>query len=380
MSENSYTSMFLYDKVINMSRKNPLQQTWGKFSFSSSMVLVLLLALGIALKYISTDQNGFWWNIVDTIASGCLTASLIDIILRFSSERQYIEDGISIILKHIDKQNNSLVISSKMLGWNRDVSAKSLINAQLSKDEIERSISSFSESLNQYVDFCTDSAVFIQKYKRDVRLSKGKIDGCIQVMTETDLIILNLSEQPYIFTSNPQFRNGTVSGDTFEVLDVEVNGQKITDRLQNAIAQEPLVPGYRHAEFSIGKGYQIPISSKTACHIYMKTSYQISPSMFYQAKCFDLPCKSFELTAALDESLMHGSREYIIRWSLYRSEIKLFGKTNMNGENVTYNDNSFLHITNIEWMKPGNGYALTLSEKLCESNIRSSSQQYSLVH
>lgn len=349
-----------------------------KLWFHPNFVLFLLLVIGIGGSYLSQYKIGFWWSILRIVSSGCITTSLIDIVLRFSSERQYIENSTNIILDEIVAQHNSLVLATRMLRWKNTISNRSLANAKISHEEIGEAVSGFSKNLNNYLNYCSNSSAFFHYFKREVHLGQGKIAGCICVETTTELKIVNLSEDVYPYTINPQFRKGTISGDTFEISYMEVNGKDMTSSAQDAVSHGVLVPGYRSAEFVIGKDYSIEISAQAACRIIYTTSYQISLPMFFQAKCFTIPCRFFDLIATFENDFPYDNHNYTFRWSLYRSKPYAPDGSNMDGENITYKDNSFLHITNVEWMKPGNGYTLTVGELPSVDTSPSTPQTYSM--
>lgn len=349
-----------------------------KFWFQLNFVLFLLLVIGVGGSYFSQYRTGFWWSILRIISSGCITASLIDIVLRFSSEQQYIENSTNIILDEIVAQHNSLVLATRMLRWKDTISNKSLVNAKMSREEIDEAVSGFSKNLNNYLNYCSNFSIFFHSFVREVHLGRGESAGHIRVETTTDLKIVNLSEDAYSYTINPQFRKGTISGDTFKILKMEVNDKDITASAQDTVSRGVLVPGYRSAEFVIGKDYSVEISAHAACHIIYTTSYQISLPMFFQAKCFSIPCRSFDLIATFEDDFPYDNHNYTFRWSLYRSKSYGPAGSDMDGESITYRDNSFLHIAKVEWMKPGNGYTLTVGEFPSVDASLSTPQAYSM--
>lgn len=154
----------------------------------------------------------------------------------------------------------------------------------------------------------TNSLVFYRSYIRQIKLSASDIQGQVRVVTATESIIVNLSDQEYIETYSSQFLRNAGGYDTFQEK-FEVNGQPVANTHIEAPAYAALgTPYVNH------NGPNITIPAHSSAKIVYETTYDIAPERFFQSKVLTISSDYYVIDANLDSSFVRSfGNNYIFR-------------------------------------------------------------------
>ena len=203
----------------------------------------------------------------------------------------------------------------------------------------------------------TNSLVFYRSYIRQIKLSASDTQGQVRVVTATESIIVNLSDQEYIETYSSQFLRNAGGYDTFQEK-FEVNGQPVANTHIEAPAYAALgTPYINH------NGPNITIPAHSSAKIVYETTSDIDPERFFQSKVLTISSDYYVIDANLDSSFVRSfGNNYI-----FRSQFIPPDPHNLRNRVVPHNqlieseDKQHIHYERSMGFPAGGGYVITLS-------------------
>lgn len=337
-------------------------------NFKGKFVLVLLFVVGILIKVwiYYLPLSPFWSDIIDVLGNSFLTAGILDIFLSFSNLKDILIRSNKLqteeMHKYVDKRYNKSFFTARIahsaiiLASDENIVEKS----GAKKENLQSELEHYSAVLENYVDICTDPLVYISEFRRNVILRKGEKDGFVKVHTTTDITYVNLTDAPYDAVENPQFFRFNGSGESYEIICFKVDGEDKTKSVQEVLEHAVLKPETSTSSWESGKKYTEIIPPHKAKKIRCESVYQILSADFYQAKIFVLPCMNFSLDACIDPDCFKrkNTKNYVFRWTVFETKFDCPDRPYKKPEAIT-EYNGTIHTAS-NFMKPGNGYVLTL--------------------
>lgn len=279
---------------------------------------------------------------------------------QLSSTEKNIKDAID---KVYEKQYfDRLLAASNSILNSEDISG----NTGIKKDEFQGKLHQYSSILANYSYYCTDPLVYIHEYNRKVVLSKGSAPSLVKVKTITDIVYVNLTDKTYTETFNPQFLIADGGGKTYKIIKFSEDGKDLSKKIDNILAKQKLKPESEGSLYESGKKVAVDIPDHCAKRVHIESTYEVQESAFYQAKVFVLPCMKFLLTAEFDDDFNKKrrrgkkSKNYVFRWTFYETKNSAPDERHKKPGEITERENNILRLPG-EYMKPGNGYDLTLA-------------------
>lgn len=341
--------------------------------YDERFVMAVLFILGFALLYIAIKLDiGVIKECLMVISGGLITTGLFDLTLHFSSESKNLEDLNSNIsnvkaeiLEQLESKEEKEIITKRMVYALHNLKKVEGTLSDLGGHvlgDLKRDLDTYADHLLDYMQYSVNpQMVYIDSFVRNVKISKGKIniDTCVQVETDTEVVYVNLSDQPYKFSVNPQFLIGDASGNTYYVEKCEEGDSNITVEIQDQVRSCELRKIEDKPLYEEGLKFSIEIPSCTAKRIRYVTTHEMPLEMFYQAKSFNLPCRTVSLKAEWDKEFKNDLKnDYIFRWTIFESRYHDHEEAYVKGDKLTENFNEAFGL-HCEWLKPGNGFVLT---------------------
>lgn len=339
--------------------------TLNRLRFKGSFVLVLLFLVGAFLRFLTSQVNfpAILSDLLVVLSDAFVTAAVLDILLSFSNQEELICGIADGLRTYIGNLFGNKFFAGQLSGAAACLESLRISeDSDLTKEQLQETLRDYSTVLAKYAFKCTDPLVYFDAYKRTVTLSKGSEAGLVKVFTHTDMTYVNLSDQDYEDTYNPQFLRFDGSGPSYHIVSLSVNGREISDKEKSAINNAALQPESHDSFYESGKKYTATIPKGQITRIIMEAQHEMPISAFYQARTLDIPCRKFDLRANLDNSLFPAGNEssYIFRWTFFENKVNDQSTGHKTPESVTEVRNETVHLCG-EYMKPGNGYALTLA-------------------
>lgn len=362
--------------IREMKEKNNLKSDSSKkfaFSFDGRFVIVLFLVLGFISLWVAINlKEGFLKELLVVVSGGLITTGLFELILYFSSQLKNLEElngniinAKTEVLEKLESKEEKEIITKRMIYALHNLKKVEGTPSDLGGHvlgDLKRDLGTYADYLLDYMQYSVNpQMVYIDSFVRNVKISKGKIniDTCVQVETDTEVVYVNLSDQPYKFSVNPQFLIGDASGNTYNVKECEEGNRNITVEIQDQIRSCKLREIKGKSLYEDGLKFSIEIPSCTAKRIRYVTTHEMPLEMFYQAKSFNLPCRTISLKAEWSEEFKNDlEKDYIFRWTIFESRYRDHQKVTAKGDKLIENFNEAFGL-NCEWFKPGNGFVLT---------------------
>lgn len=361
--------------MSNKGRKETQPNGNNKLWFEARSVLIVVLVLCVVIKFIIVYSSipYFVYNIIDVLCDTFIAATSVNIWLSFTTQSKMIdnfsnqlsstENNIKdAIDKVYEKQYfDRLLASSNNILSDKDISG----NTGIKKDEFQGKLHQYSSILANYSFYCTDPLVYIHEYNRKVVLSKGNAPSLVEVKTITDIVYVNLTDKTYTETFNPQFLIADGGGKTYKIIKFAEDGKDLSKKIDSILAKQKLQPESEGSLYESGKKVTVDIPNHCAKRIHIESTYEVQESAFYQAKVFVLPCLQFSLTAEFSKNFRKereesNGKEYVFRWTFYETKNNAPEESFKKPGEITERENCLLRLTG-EYMKPGNGYDLTLA-------------------
>lgn len=362
--------------MSNKDKKETQPDGNNKLWFEARSVLIVVFVLCVVIKFfIAYSPTPYSVrNIIDVLCDTFIAATSVNIWLSFttqskmigsfsnqlSSTEKNIKDAID---KVYEKQYfDRLLAASNSILSSKDISG----NTGIKKDEFQGKLHQYSSILANYSYYCTDPLVYIHEYNRKVVLSKGSAPSLVEVKTITDIVYVNLTDKTYTETFNPQFLIADGGGKTYKIIKFLEDGKDLSKKIDNILAKQKLKPESEGSLYESGKKVAVDIPDHCAKRVHIESTYEVQESAFYQAKVFVLPCMKFLLTAEFDDDFNKKrrrgkkSKNYVFRWTFYETKNSAPDERHKKPGEITERENNILRLPG-EYMKPGNGYDLTLA-------------------
>jgi len=329
------------------------------------LLLIFLLALTIRLVIDVFTIPEIARELIRELCLVLMSISMIQFIISISNKGDIINNIIEKIQLRVSKDTDFLELS--------DESKKEILKNMFEQTFFEKAyknkkydgafdlnIKLLSEDIaNNFINKMK-SCRYNENFSRNVRIILH--DDDIEIITTTNLTIINPANEDEKFTHDPMFRLKKEFA-SYNLHEFFYSEEPLIDSNRKYL-EKPKV-AHTNSLYVAGKKITVDISKEINNHIKFTTSYRTEYNMFFQTYWFKHPCENFTLKASIDDRREKRDNAFVIRWEVFCNSLE---KNAIARSKMKQTNNEIDIMRPIKWMQEGSGYMLALNERPLKSH------------